>query len=93
MGLVAQGDSSKAGLEPGPGVSASNSLVADLLHSSLTAHGRARVTVSEERMGADRKERLITNSRGYREFVRLTNERLSRANALAVERFGTKPIR
>ena len=93
MGLVTQGDYSKARLEPGPGVPASDSLVADLCRSSHTARGRVRVTVSGGPMGASRKQGLISNPRGHGEFVRLTDERLSRAKALVVKLFGTKSIR
>ena len=42
-------------------------------------------------MGAGRKQGLISNPRGHGEFVRLTDEGLSKA--LAVELFGTQPIR
>jgi hypothetical protein len=44
-------------------------------------------------MGAGRKQGLISKPRGHGEFVRLTDEGLSRAKASAVELFETKPIR
>lgn len=44
-------------------------------------------------MGAVRKQGLISNPRGHGEFVRLTDEGLSKAKALEVELFGTMPIR
>lgn len=40
-----------------------------------------------------RKQGLISNPRGHGEFVRLTDEGLSRAEALVGELFGTKRIR
>lgn len=89
MGLVAQSYSSEAKLGPGPGVPASDSLVAGLWRSWHTARGRARVTASVGGTGAGRKQGLISNPRGHGELVRLTDEGLSKSKALAVELFGT----
>lgn len=65
----------------------------DLWPRQHTARGRATVTISGGRIGTNRKKGLVSNPLGHGEFVRLTDEGLSCAKALAVELFGTQPIR